>query len=240
MLKKCDLILAVSHFTKNKLESINKIPSSKIKVLNNCLDPFLQPLDPNNILKLKTRYNLGNKKVLIAVTRYSILEKYKGYDHVIKVMPKLIEQFPNLVYLLIGKYDQDEKQRIEDLATLHGVAAHIIFSGFINESELADHFGLGDVFVMPSEKEGFGIVFIESLFYGIPVVAGNIDGTVDALLNGKLGKLVEPNNKELLLNAISNSLVESAKNKINKALLMEHFSFDTYSLNIKRIIFSKN
>ena len=73
-----------------------------------------------------------------------------------------------------------------------GLQQQVIFTGFVPDEELADHFNLADIYIMPSEKEGFGIVFIEAMFYHKPVIAGNKDGSVDALLNGSLGLLVNP------------------------------------------------
>ena len=71
---------------------------------------------------------------------------------------------------------------------------NFILTGYIEDKELTDHYLLADVFVMPSTQEGFGIVFLEALVCGLPVIAGNKDGSVDALLNGKLGKLIDPDN----------------------------------------------
>ncbi len=65
-------------------------------------------------------------------------------------------------------------------------------AGYIPEEELNDHYNLCDVFAMPSKGEGFGIVFLEAMACGKPVLAGNKDGSVDALLGGKLGALVDP------------------------------------------------
>ena len=68
----------------------------------------------------------------------------------------------------------------------------VVMPGFIPDDELEAHFAMSDMYVMPSRKEGFGIVFIEAMYYGLPVIAGNMDGSVDALLNGELGQLVNP------------------------------------------------
>lgn len=65
---------------------------------------------------------------------------------------------------------------------------------------------LADVFAMPSTGEGFGIVFLEAMACGTPVVAGNCDGAVDALDRGRLGKLVDPNDVSAIANGINSLL----------------------------------
>ena len=68
----------------------------------------------------------------------------------------------------------------------------VIFTGYVKDEEVAAHFSIADIYIMPSTKEGFGIIFIEAMFYGKPVIAGNKDGSADALQNGTLGILVNP------------------------------------------------
>jgi phosphatidylinositol alpha-1,6-mannosyltransferase len=69
-------------------------------------------------------------------------------------------------------------------------ADQVILTGFIDEDELGRPFLLADLFVLPSKKEGFGIVFIEALACGLPVICGNEDGSLDAIRNGELGKAI--------------------------------------------------
>jgi len=84
----------------------------------------------------------------------------------------------------------------------------VILTGFIDESEFADYFLLADLFVLPSKKEGFGIVFIEAMAYGLPVICGNADGSIDAICNGELGKAVNADDPAELEDAITGYLDE--------------------------------
>ncbi len=84
-----------------------------------------------------------------------------------------------------------------------GVAEHVIFAGFVPDEELPDHYRLADVFAMPSTGEGFGIVFLEALACGTPVLAGNRDGSTDALDAGRLGTLVDPLSDEEITDGLS-------------------------------------
>ena len=104
----------------------------------------------------------------------------------------------------------------------------VIFTGYIPEEELSAHYNLADLYIMPSLGEGFGIVFIEAMYYGVPVIAGNKDGSVDALLNGKLGLLVNPDKPEEIEIAIKKVINNKFAFKPDHNLLMQNFSYKAY------------
>jgi len=164
-------------------------------------------------------------------------ERYKGYDQVLYAIYQLQAQYPGLKYLLVGKYDKEEKLWLDGIIADLGLRNNIIFTGFIPDDEIAAHFQLADLYVMPSKFEGFGIVFIEALYYGKPVIAGNKDGSADALCNGKLGMLVNPDETEEITSAIAQVL----KNK--NAFIPDHqeviarFSFEKYKENLEALLF---
>ena len=76
---------------------------------------------------------------------------------------------------------------------------------------MSDYFRFADVFVMPSNGEGFRIVFLEAMASGVPVIGGNQDGSLDPLADGVLGTAVDPENDEELRAAISTALSASAR-----------------------------
>jgi phosphatidyl-myo-inositol dimannoside synthase len=87
-------------------------------------------------------------------------------------------------YLVVGR--GDDRPRLAKLALNLGVAERVVFAGFVPTADLAAHYQLADAYVMPSQ-EGFGIVYLEALACGIPVLAGDADGSADPLQDGKLG-----------------------------------------------------
>jgi glycosyltransferase involved in cell wall biosynthesis len=108
-------------------------------------------------------------------------------------------------------------------------------AGFVAEEELAAHFMMADIYVMPSSKEGFGLVFIEAMFYGLPVIAGNADGSVDALLNGELGLLVDPQSAAAVKDAIEKVLANPEEFTPNWETLDANFGYDAYKQRIKEM-----
>jgi glycosyltransferase involved in cell wall biosynthesis len=118
---------------------------------------------------------------------------------------------------------------------------HVILTGFIPDDELVFYYNLCDCFVMPSKCEGFGMVFLEALACGKPVIAGNKDGSVDAVLDGELGVLVDPDNKDQIKDAIVDILKrEVPENLLDGEYLRKRvtqaYGFDKFKERLKGII----
>ena len=238
LLRKIDLFLPVSHFTKDKMKALYGLAEEKFSVMNNCLDPFLEkPLQKGKPGYLMERYGLTpENQILLTVSRMADTEQYKGYDRVLEALPGLIDQYPDLRYLLVGKSDTLEKQRLEAIIIKLGLQDRVIFTGFVPDEEMALHFSLGNLFIMPSEKEGFGIVFIEAMFYGLPVIAGNKDGSADALCNGELGTIVDPDNIAEITAAIKKVLDAPQQNKPDADKLMYQFNYSWYKRKLHKCL----
>jgi glycosyltransferase involved in cell wall biosynthesis len=238
MLQKVDLILPVSEFTSQRMQQLYGLDKNKFAVINNCLDPFLQRnFKGNKGAALRKKYLFGNDDlVLFTLTRLKSSEQYKGYDKVMYALPALLEQHPTLKYLIAGKYDAAEKERLDRIIEKVGLQDKVIFAGFVTDEEIEDYFEAADLYIMPSTGEGFGIVFIEALFYGKPVIAGNVDGSVDALDKGRLGVLVNPGNQEEIVCAVKAILANKAAYLPHPSAVQAKFSFETYQTNLQQIL----
>src|SRR5690348_985548 len=229
MLKSCDNIIAVSNYTKQQVNKVHQFPLDKISVLNNPLDPFLpQPSAKTKDASLLQKYKISpGDAVLMSLTRLASRERYKGYDKVVEAIATLKDEYP-IKYIVAGRYDNVEKNYIDDLLKKLRCEHCVIMPGFIPDEKLEDHFALSDAYIMPSRKEGFGIVFIEAMYYGLPVIAGNTDGSADALLGGQLGQLVDPFSVVEIRNAIINILQNKTSYMPDRELLIKNFNYDTY------------
>ena len=165
---------------------------------------------------LVERYGLQSNKVIMTVGRLASEERYKGFDQVIELMPQLIKRFPNLKYLIVG--EGSDRGRLEAKVEALGLSDRVIFTGYISESEKVAHYNLADVYVMPSTGEGFGIVLLEAVACGVPVVGSRVDGSREALLDGRLGRLVDPTNKIELESAVTAALEKGSERNRNVAI----------------------
>lgn len=244
LLKNCDRVICVSSFTKQQVVTKHGIDADKCEVLNNSLDPFMNlPVTFNKPQYLTNRYNLAdNAPLLLTLTRLNAAEQYKGYEQVIKIIGNLKQTFPAIKYIIAGKYDEDEKNRINKLIKTYNVEEQVLLTGFVEETELIDHFLMANLFVLPSSNEGFGIVFIEALACGLPVVCGNIDGSVDAIKNGLLGRAVNPNDLNELEKALTEELqkpITEAKRKELQSQCVSYFNEDNYKKKLNHLLINE-
>jgi glycosyltransferase involved in cell wall biosynthesis len=152
---------------------------------------------------LLAKYGLtADQPIILTVARLSSGEQYKGYDKILAALPQIRQQIPQVHYLLVGK--GEDQARVRGLVEAHQLQDCVTLTGFIPDGELADHYRLCDVFAMPSKGEGFGIVYLEALACGKPTLGGNQDGAIDALCQGHLGALVDPDD----INQIATALVD--------------------------------
>lgn len=191
-LRRVERLLPVSRYTASQLQPLLRGRRSPpaCSVLPNAFDPSRFHPGPRPPALLR-RYGLGPQTpLLFSLTRLSIADRPKRIERLIEAMPELRQQHPDLRLLIGG--DGDDRPRLQALVQRLGLSGAVLLPGRLADDELADHFRLATVFALPSSKEGFGIVFLEALGCGCPVLGGNRDGTADPLQDGRLGALVDP------------------------------------------------
>jgi glycosyltransferase involved in cell wall biosynthesis len=194
-LRHSEKILCVSRFTRMKAARLLKLPDDRFSLFPNHVEPPAHQVpDQSKARKLLGLPGFG--PVLLTVSRLSAAERYKGHRQIFNILPRLIGEFPDLQYLIVG--NGDDKKALDDEAARLNIRNCVHFAGALEQEKLEWAYSACDAFAMPSWGEGFGIVFLEALVRGKPVLAGNKDGSQDALMDGKLGILVDPQDPESL------------------------------------------
>ena len=210
-LRSATCLAAVSDFSRKRMAAALNISLDRIALLPDTFDAekFVPGPKPHFLLK---RYGLRpDQPVILTISRLSEAEHYKGYDQILRALSAIRQRFPDVRYVLGGR--GGDRSRIESMIRERRLESNVTLAGFVPDYELCSHYNLCDLFAMPSKGEGFGIVFLEALACGKPVIAGNKDGSVEAVLNGELGALVDPDNVAEIANAIIEK-VESRKEKV--------------------------
>ncbi|GAB4542872.1 MAG: hypothetical protein Tsb0014_35980 [Pleurocapsa sp.] len=196
-LQQADRIWTISRYSRDRLCAANDILVDRVEILPCVVDgdifsPGKKPVE------LIAKYGLQDAKILMTVARLWSGDIYKGVDVTIRALPKILSVFPTVKYLVIGR--GDDRPRLEKLAQDLGVSDRVIFAGFIPTEALRDHYRLADAYIMPSQ-EGFGIVYLEAMACGKPVLSGDDDGSADPLQDGNLGWRVPHRDPEAVADA---------------------------------------
>jgi len=216
MLRSVDSYIAVSRYTAGCFLTWSNVSQDQFFILPNSVDVNLFVPGPRNV-SLAERYGVqDNDRIILTMGRIASQERYKGFDEVIEAMPELLRRFPTLKYMIVG--DGDDRDRLEHKAKSFGVSEQVIFTGRISEHEKLSHYHLADAYVMPSYGEGFGIVFLEALACGVPAIGSKVDGSREALSDGKLGRLVDPKVPEELVEAVTDVLTNGARRERDNAV----------------------
>ncbi|MEA1999976.1 MAG: glycosyltransferase family 4 protein [Euryarchaeota archaeon] len=127
------------------------------------------------------------------------LEKYKGIQDVVGMMPALLASEPDVRLTIVGG-DSGFRHELEGLSERLGVSDTIVFTGEVSRDDLLEKYREADIFVLPSRMEGFGIVLLEAMASGLPCVAYSIPSVRTLIEHGKTGLLAE--NEEEFLESI--------------------------------------
>ncbi|MGB3533990.1 MAG: glycosyltransferase [Microcoleaceae cyanobacterium] len=196
-LQQADQIWTISRYSRDQACLSNQLDPNQFKMIP-CMvdgDRFTPGAKPSHLVE---RYGLADAKVLMTVARLWSGDIYKGVDVTIRALPKITQVFPDVKYLVIGR--GDDQPRLAQLAANLEVSEQVIFAGFVPTEELVEHYRVADGYVMPSQ-EGFGIVYLEAMASGIPVLSGDADGSADPVQDGKLGWQVPHRDPEAVASA---------------------------------------
>jgi phosphatidyl-myo-inositol dimannoside synthase len=191
--------------TRDRMNAWAQLPLSRYTVIPNTIHLERFGLAPRR-QDLVERYKLQGRKVIMTLARLAGFERYKGIDEILEVLPALLQSEPTLTYVIVG--DGDDQDRLQAKAFSLGVADRVVFTGFVQEAQKADYLRLADVFALPGKGEGFGIVYLEAMACGVPVVGSELDGSREALLDGELGELADPTNPQSVQTCIMRALAK--------------------------------
>ncbi len=187
--------ITLSHFTFNTTVARHGITSPPPLIL---LPPCVDVIPDSNRATLSNAAE-SDPPVVLTVSRIGASDRYKGHDVMFDAWPSVLQRVPNAQYWIIG--DGSDRPRLEARAKEMGIAASIRFAGAVSAEELNAAYDRATVFAMPAQTdlnpraprgEGFGIVYVEALGHGVPVVAPRSGAPAEYIRPGEFGFLVDP------------------------------------------------
>ena len=191
-------VICVSTALKGLCLQVNDADETKFRVIPNGFSPGKGFHDHTF---LKEKYN--GKLILLTV---GYLIKRKAHEYVVRALQDIIKRIPNLVYLIVGEGpEEDHLKRLVDQLELND---YVEFCGRKDHHTVMEYMSICDLFVMPSWNEAFGVVYLEAMAHGKPVIACRGQGIEDVIADGETGLLVKPKDLESLKEAMIRLLAD--------------------------------
>jgi phosphatidylinositol alpha-1,6-mannosyltransferase len=236
-LRHANLVLAPSRDTAEHVRSEQGVARERIRVLPWALDPQFEALiTPGSHPTLPSDFPEG--RVILTVGRWLATERYKGMDTLITALPRLLTQRPEVQLVLAGA--GDDRAWLEELADQNGVNRHVHFLTGLSYSELAACYSACEIFALPSRGEGFGLVYLEAMACGKPVIGGLHGGAPEIIEDGVTGYLVPHGDPIQLATSIEALLADPAHAKEmggrGRGRAENEFRFNAFAKSLKKIL----
>jgi len=202
-LQKAKLLLCVSRFTQDlMLENFHIHPDQTFIFPNTTYFPQALTDQSTCRSKLAQKHQIPTEHhIIFTLGRMRPTDREKGYGKLVEALALLNKG--GVPTTLIAGGEGPDRNWIQNIAKAADISDFLICPGRIASDEVDMYYRGCDLFALPSKKEGFGIVFLEAMAQGTPVLAGNEDGSREPLLDGKLGLLCNPENPENIADTIS-------------------------------------
>ncbi len=186
--------ITVSRFMAQHVQDVLGVPASKINVIYNGVtlpngweaQPSLRDAQRRSI---RQRYAPNDERLICFVGR---LVHEKGAQTLLAALPQVRQQVPNVKLVIAGTGPMADQLR--EQAAASGITEEVVFAGYISDAERNELYAVADAAVFPSLYEPFGIVALEAMSFGCPVVVSATGGLAEIVEGHETGIVVEPNN----------------------------------------------
>lgn len=236
-LRKANLVLAPSQYTADHVKADQGVAAERLRVLPWALDPQFETLTANAQKNpLPDKFPKG--RVILTVGRWLTSERYKGMDTLITALPKLLPRWPELQLAAVGQ--GDDRNWLEDLAEETGVGMHVHFLCDLSYAQLAACYSACEMFALPSRGEGFGLVYLEAMACGKPVIGGAHGGAPEVIEDGVTGYLVPHGDAVQLATSIETLLANPElgreMGRRGRQRVENEFRFNVFAKSLKKIL----
>jgi len=215
------------------------IENSRLKRFADKSVAIIPPIDTekfkktSNVSAFENKYGIKEQDVVVGFL--GRLTHEKGIEYLISAAPAVLKRIPNAKFVIAGEGDnvagglkESRKTRLQGLARSLGLGERIVFTGYLDEKGVIDFYSRCGVFVLPSidPLEAFGMVQVEAMLCGTPVVATDRPGIRDAIRMTDFGLLAPPRDSERLAAAILDVLENTGKFQVSRDRIAGLFGID--------------
>ena len=244
-LRHADKVIGITDFSQQQVVRQHQVDPKRMASLPCTLDESLLQVEP---AQPGARFGIPDvSPMVLTVARLAASERYKGHDVMLQALPMAVAKVPNLVYVIVG--DGDDRPRLGELSRELGVDEHVVFTGEVSDADLAGLYQRSQVFAMPARTvfddrdakgEGFGIVFLEAMAFGKPVIGPNYGAPAEIMRDGEHGLLVDPDDAgkvaDALVSLLANPEKAIAMGQTGKAWVEQQYGYDSFRERLKAIL----
>lgn len=229
-------VVAVSDAVQASITRNSHYPSDKLTRIHNGISPW-NDARPEKRVELRKGIGLHEESVIIGTI--ANLHVRKGIRFLLYSVHHLINEFPNLHYIMIGRDDGEWTNLQQVISELH-IESHVHWLGY--RPDARNLLPLLDIFVLPSLSEGLPVALLEAMDAGLPVIATKVGGTPEVVADGETGFLVEPGNIPALANSIRSLIKDPYRRAMvghaGKKRVHERFTVDRMAREYAELYFN--
>jgi glycosyltransferase involved in cell wall biosynthesis len=219
-----DAILVNSDAVQRDIERTERHWEGKFRKIHNGVAPF-DPWMPEETMAFRRREGIpADALVALCVSNFY---PYKGHEELVDAAARIVPAFPNIIFLLVGR-DSGTMEATKERVRERGIEGSVRFVG--SRTDVPDLLRASDLFVHPSREEGFSNAILEAMAAGLPVVACDVGGNPEAVVDGETGRLVPSRNAAAFASAVTELLTDPKKRKAmgeaGRLRAVERFSLD--------------
>ena len=237
-LRHAHIVAAPSTDTIEKVVKFQRIAPDRMRLLPWPLNPDFLRLTERTDLAAPAGFPQGAGKIILTIGRAAKSEQYKGTDSLIHAVAQLPAAMQDVHLVVVG--GGDDLPRLKSLAQSEGIADRVHFLEKLAREQLAACYAHSDIFAMPSAGEGFGLVFLEAMAFGKPLVAAEAGGAVDIVEDGVNGMLVPPHDGPALIAALYRLLKDDSLRATlgaqSAAIVRQKYQFAFFQAKLERLL----
>jgi glycosyltransferase involved in cell wall biosynthesis len=217
----------VSNYSKQQIENYRMVLDTKIDVISEAPGKEFRKLVPGEVVEAVRRFELKEDDPFLLYV--GGISPHKNLGSLVKAFCRLKESFPALKLVLAGDYERDsffsDFHQVTELAKNLRIMDHIVFTGYVTDSELAALYNAATLFVFPSFQEGFGLPAVEAMACGAPIAASSA-GSLPEII-GNAGEFFDPSDPEEMFQTIARLLNdETLRHQLSEKGLQRVKQFD--------------
>ncbi len=233
-LRMSDLILPVCNYLKKV--TLDHIPTPKkiFTVFNGVNNSRFNLTLDDSIFKQK--YDLENQKLIVCVSGFDFPEKVRGISYFLPTMKKVVETYGDVNFVIVG--GGLYQSYLENLIKRYKLSSRILMTGFMKDVKYA--YAAADIIFYPTFHDSLPTVLLEASACGKPIIASEVGGIPEIIINNKAGLLFDPYNKKTVFNYFTMLLEDEKLQKklgINARKRIEtHFNWSKVGKRFSRIL----